>query len=202
MGSECPSYGERRCTHHQVCRTFSGCLVTTDYLNPRRVGIYAHAVQQTGFRQPETGLADKNTWATSAHPTANSVARIIRHTRAFSGCLVTTDYLNPRRVGIYAHAVQSVGFRQPETGLADKNAWAASAHPTENGVARIIRHTRTFSGCLVIRPRKKPPCHPMMQGGFPLRVFTDTLLPFPDSRAGFRQKRQILPFHPHPAAAR
>ena len=120
MGSECPSYGERRCTHHQVCRTFSGCLVTTDYLNPRRVGIYAHAVQQTGFRQPETGLADKNTWATSAHPTANSVARIIRHTRAFSGCLVTTDYLNPRRVGIYAHAVQSVGFRQPETGLADK----------------------------------------------------------------------------------
>ena len=129
-------------------RLFSGSLGAPDYLNLRRVGIYAHAVQLTVFRQPETRLVDKNAWAASAHPTANSVARIIRHTRTFSGCLDTTDYLNPHRVGIYAHAVQPVGFRQPETGLADKNAWAASAHPTVNSVARIIRHTRTFSGCL------------------------------------------------------
>ena len=32
-----------------------------------------------------------------------------------------------------------------------KNAWAASAHPTENGVARINGHVRTFSGCLNLR---------------------------------------------------
>jgi hypothetical protein len=47
-------------------------------------------------------------------------------------------------VGIYAHAVRQTDFMQPETGLADKNAWATSAHPTENGVARIIRYAARF----------------------------------------------------------
>ena len=84
------------------------------------------------------GLADKNAWAASAHPTENGVARINGHARTFSGCL------NLRRVGIYAHAVQQAVFRQPETRLADKNAWATSAHPTENGVARINGHARAF----------------------------------------------------------
>ena len=74
-------------------------------LNLRRVGIYAHAVQPADFRQPETGLADENAWATSAHSTENDIARINGHARTFSG------YLNLRRVGIYAHAVQPAGFR-------------------------------------------------------------------------------------------
>ena len=68
---------------------------------------------------------DKNAWAASAHPTENGVARINGHARMFSGCL------NLRRVGIYAHAVQPADFRQPETGLADKNAWTTRVPPAK-----------------------------------------------------------------------
>ena len=80
-----------------------------------RVGIYAHAVQRVGFRQPEIGLGDKNAWAASAHPTL--LGRMRKERQPESGVIAFRLLLLWNRVGIYAHAVQRVGFRQPEIGL-------------------------------------------------------------------------------------
>ena len=93
-----------------------------------RVGIYAHAVKRVGFRQPEIGLGDKNAWAASARLTLLGWMRKGRQPE--SRMIAFRLLLLWCRVGIYAHAVKWVGFRQPEIGLGDKNAWAARAYPT------------------------------------------------------------------------